>query len=66
MDLVEIVDVAGMRLLEQTVSAAQSVLPQSALEILNPDLIRPRIPGGREQFQPDGVETQASQTKHPL
>jgi hypothetical protein len=66
LDLVEIVDVAGTRLLEQTVSAAQAMLLQAALEILNPDLVRPRIPGWREQFQPDGVKTEATQTKHPL
>jgi hypothetical protein len=59
LDLVEIVNIAGMRLLEQTVSAAQSMLLQAALEILNPDLVRSRIPGCRQQFQPDGVQTQA-------
>ncbi len=42
------------------------MLAQAPLEIANARFIFPRVRCGRQQFQPDRVETEPAQAQHPL
>src|SRR6266498_5655075 len=53
-------------LVKQTVSTSQSVRAQLSLEIIDPILVGAGIVCPRQQLQPDRVEFQSPQSKHPL
>jgi hypothetical protein len=58
--LIKIVDVVRMRLKEQAISTAQPMFSQAPLEIAGSSFVGSSVPGGREQFEPDGVQTQTA------
>jgi hypothetical protein len=53
-------------LIQQTISAGQSMRTQLPLEIVDPGLIGLRVLRRRQQLKPDCIELQSLQAEHPL
>jgi hypothetical protein len=62
----EIVLVAGWILIEQATGVFQAVLTKAALENPNPRFILARVRCRGQQLEPDRVQPEPAQTKHPL
>jgi hypothetical protein len=60
------VRIGGGLLVKQTIPARQSMRPQLALKIPNLGLVRQDIIRARQELQPDCIDLQSPQTKHPL
>ena len=53
-------------LMEQTITAAESVLAQLSLELADARFIFARVRRRGQQFEPNGIEPEAAQSQHPL
>jgi len=62
----QVVGILRGRLMQQTVTAAESMLAQLPLELPDSRLIFARIGGGRQQLEPDRIESEPAQSEHPL
>src|SRR5712692_5300022 len=66
MHSVEIMRIICRLLIKQTVATAEPVLAQLTLEIVDVRSIGARISCRRQNLQPDCVQLQSPQSKHPL
>jgi hypothetical protein len=58
---------AGCRfLIQQTIATSQSMQAQLPLEVINSGLIGVRVICRRQELEPDCIELQSTQAKHPL
>ena len=62
----QIVHIVRGSLLEQTITATESMLAQLSLELVDARCIFARVRRRRQQFEPDGIEPEAAQSEHPL
>src|SRR5437016_14528571 len=61
----QVVHIVRRSLLEQTITAAESVLAQLSLELADARFIFPRVRRRGQQFEPDGIEPEAAQSQPP-
>ena len=63
---VQLVGVAGRFLIKQTITAAETILAQPPLKIVDLCPVFARTFRDRQNFQPDRIEFQSPQSEHPL
>ena len=64
--LCPVVRILRGRLMQQTITAAESVLAHLALELPDSRLIFARVRSRRQQLEPNRIEPETAQSEHPL
>ena len=63
---VEIVHAVRCFVIKQTIPAAEPVRAQLSLEVVDFALVLARVSFARQMFEPERIQLQSAQTKHPL